>query len=101
MGIVTAPVCGSGSWPAWMQSVEKPMSFFLSPTRVNPLRHVPLAGVGDQRDDAFAAAEAVGHFECGGDVCAGGGGAENAFFGRQTRHHVECGIVVDANDVGG
>ncbi len=25
MGTVTAPVVGSGCWPAWMQSVAKPM----------------------------------------------------------------------------
>ena len=55
--------------------------------------------VGDEGDDALAAAEAARDFERGGDVRAGGGGAEDAFLARQPRDHVECGIVVDADHV--
>src|SRR5688500_8230109 len=33
MGVMMAPVVGSGSWPAWMQSVANPILVYLLPYR--------------------------------------------------------------------
>src|SRR3954466_12539149 len=103
---------GSGSCPAWMQSVEKAMwvprcrlsvvscqrlgfaeyrkpstdnSSFrrFRPLGVNPLRHVALRGVGDEGDDAFAWTEFFRELQRRRDIRPRGRRSQHALLGCQ------------------
>src|SRR5262245_15132204 len=55
IGVMIAPVEGSGSWPAWMQSVAKPMvTSRASEILEHALAQVAFEAVGEHRDDDAA-----------------------------------------------
>src|SRR5262245_29748730 len=60
MGVMIAPVEGSGSCPAWMQSVAKPI---VPPSEVleNALAEIALEAVREQRDACRAGGQLARH----------------------------------------
>src|SRR5437588_2388017 len=65
----------------------------------NPLAHVTLRAVGEERDDALARAESCGHFPRRGGGGAGRAAAEDALRARQFAHRGEGFGVRDGDDL--